>query len=154
MSNDQQTPTWTRRLFRYDDKTFDTVPEGTTIEEAKTMLAMYLPELANATHSETVEDDVLIVTFHKQATTKGAQSEATPSLIDALFALPPIENPTENLYEQINGQPITLALLAEHATLLQKAAAYIEANRYLPQQLIARCCRLLPIPARFVPLGF
>lgn len=43
-----------------------------SIEDVRRHLAAYLPELAQATHTEnTLPDGTVEITFHKQVTTKG-----------------------------------------------------------------------------------
>ena len=147
------TQEWTKRVFKYDDKTFDTVPDSTSIEDARKLLAAYLPELANATHSEAIKDGVLTVTFHKQATTKG-NGNKPQALIQTLSQLEAIDNPTVPLYEILKGQPITLELLEKHSALLQKAADFVEQNLYGPRKMIDQCFNVSPVPANFVPIGF
>ncbi len=148
MSDQPKPKEWTRRLFKYDDKIFDTVPDSMSIEEAKKQLAMYLPELTNAIFKEEINDGVLTVTFHKQATTKG-----NFDLIEALSGLEPIENPNETLFALVNEQPITLELLESHNDLIQTAARFVGQHHIL-NQTISACIQLAPIPAPFVPIGF
>lgn len=150
MNNNTNTPVWTRRIFKYDDKQFDTVPDSMSIDQAKKHLAMYLPELGNAVVKEEVNEGLLTVTFHKQATTKGSDGE----LIATLSTLPPIENLTEALFDILIEEELSLELLETHATLIEAAAEFVQANRYLPIGMIKRCCKVPAIPGKVVPIGF
>ena len=68
-----QETTYTRRVFRYGDKTFPDPGNEYTPEQVLNHLRTYLPELGHAkTEEKLLEDGTLEITFSKQVTRKGA----------------------------------------------------------------------------------
>ena len=139
------------RRFLYDGKEIPHVPAELTIEDVKKHLAVYFPELGNATHTEKAEGGVLTVTFHKQVTSKGNADR----LFMALAAgLPEIDHTAVNLYQKIGRGPFSIELLAKHADEIQAAAAFIQEQIHIPQEIIRACACLSPVSAAVVPIGF
>jgi PRTRC genetic system protein C len=69
-----QETTYTRRVFRYGDKSFPDPGSGYTPEQILTTLKGYFPELGHAkTEEKLLEDGTLEITFSKQVTRKGAK---------------------------------------------------------------------------------
>ena len=139
------------RRFLYDGKEIPNVPTELTIEDVRKHLAVYFPELGNATHTEKAEGGVLTVTFHKQVTSKGNADR----LFMALAAgLPEIDHTAVNLYQKIGRGPFSIELLAKHADEIQAAAAFIQEQIHIPQEIISVCACLPPVSAAVVPVGF
>ena len=68
----QETP-YTRRVFRYGDKTFPDPGSEYTPEQILTQLKTFFPELGHAkTEEKLLPDGTLEITFSKQVTRKGA----------------------------------------------------------------------------------
>lgn len=61
------------RIFVYDGREFPDPDGGLTVEEVKTNLASFMPELANATVTQTQRDGNTIIHFNKRVGTKGSQ---------------------------------------------------------------------------------
>ncbi len=60
------------RIFKYAQHTLPDPSSQFSIEDVRRHLAAYLPELAQATHTENaLPDGTVEITFHKQVTTKG-----------------------------------------------------------------------------------
>ena len=98
MTQTMPTQEYHTRRFLYDGKEIPNVPAELTIEDVKKHLAVYFPELGNATHTEKAEGGVLTITFHKQVTSKGNANR----LFMALAAgLPAIDHTAVNLYQKI-----------------------------------------------------
>lgn len=69
-----QEATYTRRVFKYGDKTFPDPGAEYTAEQVLQHLRTYLPELGHAkTEEKMLDDGTLEITFSKQVTRKGAQ---------------------------------------------------------------------------------
>lgn len=143
-------PYQTRRFF-YDGKEIPNVPGNMAIEDVKKHLAVYFPELGNATHTEKVENGVCTITFHKQVTSKGSEHAL---LMEIAAELPEIDHTAVTLYRKIGQGPFTVALLAEHAGEIQAAAAFIQAQIHVPQEILNACAVLPPVSAPVVPIGF
>jgi PRTRC genetic system protein C len=73
-----QETTYTRRVFRYGDKSFPDPGSEYTPEQILAQIKTYFPELGHAkTEEKLLEDGTLEITFSKQVTRKGAiMSEA------------------------------------------------------------------------------
>ncbi|HRQ42148.1 MAG TPA: PRTRC system protein C [Chloroflexota bacterium] len=68
-----QEATYTRRVFKYGDKTFPDPGAEYTAEQVLQHLRTYLPELGHAkTEEKMLDDGTLEITFSKQVTRKGA----------------------------------------------------------------------------------
>jgi PRTRC genetic system protein C len=68
-----QETTYTRRIFRYGDKTFPDPGGEYTPEQILTQLKGFFPELGHAkTEEKLLADGTLEITFSKQVTRKGA----------------------------------------------------------------------------------
>ncbi|MCC6607966.1 MAG: hypothetical protein IT327_32470 [Anaerolineae bacterium] len=143
-------PYQTRRFF-YDGKEIPNVPGEMAIEDVKKHLAVYFPELGNATYTEKAENGVLTITFHKQVTSKGSEHAL---LMEIAAALPEIDHTAVSLYRKIGQGPFTVELLAEHAAEIQAAAAFIQAQIHVPQEILKACVTLPPVSALVVPIGF
>ncbi len=139
------------RRFLYDGKEIPNVPTGMAIEAVKKHLAAFLPELGNATHTEKIENGVLVVTFHKQVTSKGNEHTLFMSLA---AALPEIDHEAVALYQKLGTGPFTVETLAENAAEIQAAAAYIQSQLSASQEILSACCALPPVSAAVVPIGF
>jgi PRTRC genetic system protein C len=73
-----QETTYTRRIFRYGDKTFPDPGSEYSPEQVLNHLKTYLPELGHAkTEEKLLEDGTLEITFSKQVTRKGAMLRET-----------------------------------------------------------------------------
>lgn len=67
-----QEATYTRRIFKYGDKTFPDPGAEYTAEQVLQHLRTYLPELGHAkTEEKMLDDGTLEITFSKQVTRKG-----------------------------------------------------------------------------------
>ena len=149
----QTTPTkqyQTRRFF-YDGKEIPNVPGDMAIQAVKKHLSVYLPELGNATHTEKVENGVCTITFHKQVTSKGSEHAL---FMEIAVGLPEIDHTAVALYRKIGQGPFTVEMLAEHAAEIQAAAAFIQAQIHVPQEILNACATLPPVSAPVVPIGF
>ena len=61
-----------QRVFKYGDHVIPDPGPQVTIEQVRTSLVVYFPELAKATHStKKLDDGRTEITFQKQTTTKG-----------------------------------------------------------------------------------
>lgn len=147
----RQAETYHTRRFLYDGKEIPNVPAGMAIEAVKKHLAAFLPELGNATHTEKVEEGVLVVTFHKQVTSKGNENTLFMTLA---AALPEIDHAAVALYQKLGAGPFTVATLAEHAEEIQAAAAYIQTQLQSSREILGACRVLPPVSAVVVPIGF
>ena len=149
----QTTPTkqYQTRRFVYDGKEIPNIPDDMSVEDVKKHLSVYLPELGNATHTEKVENGVCAITFHKQVTSKGGEHAL---LMGIVAELPEIDHAAVVLYQTIGQGPFTVALLAEHAAEIQAAAAFIQEQIHVPQEILNACARLPPVSAPVVPIGF
>ncbi|MCB8980595.1 MAG: hypothetical protein H6657_24560 [Ardenticatenaceae bacterium] len=145
------TQAYQTRRFMYDGKEIPNVPAELTIADVKKHLAVYFPELGNATHTEKVESGVLTITFHKQVTSKG---NLNTLFMEMVAALPEIDHTAVNLYQKIGRGPFSINLLAEHADEIQAAAAFIQEQIQVPQEIINACACLPPVSAAVVPVGF
>ncbi len=68
-----QEATYTRRVFKYGDKTFPDPGAEYTAEQVLQHLRQFLPELGHAkTEEKMLDDGTLEITFSKQVTRKGA----------------------------------------------------------------------------------
>ena len=68
-----QEATYTRRVFKYGDKTFPDPGAEYSVEQVLQHLRTYFPELGHAkTEEKTLDDGTLEITFSKQVTRKGA----------------------------------------------------------------------------------
>jgi len=68
-----QETTYTRRVFKYGDKTFADPGAEYSVEQVLQHLRTYFPELGHArTEEKTLDDGTLEITFSKQVTRKGA----------------------------------------------------------------------------------
>ena len=143
-------PYQTRRFF-YDGKEIPNVPDDMAIEDVKKHLAVYFPELGNATHTEKVENGICTITFHKQVTSKGSEHTL---LMEIAAELPEIDHTAVSLYRKIGQGPFTVEMLAEHAAEIQAAAAFIQAQIHVPQEILTACGTLRPVSAPVVPIGF
>ena len=69
-----QEATYTRRVFKYGDKTFPDPGAEYNVEQILTHLQGFIPELGHArTEEKLLEDGTLEITFSKQVTRKGAR---------------------------------------------------------------------------------
>lgn len=147
----QAEKTYHSRRFYYDGQEIPNVPAGMEIEAVKKHLAAFLPELGNATHTEKVEDGVLVVTFHKQVTSKGNEHALFLSLV---ATLPKIDHAAVALYQKLGAGPFTVETLAGHAEEIQAAAAYIQAQLQPAQEILGACHALPPVSTAVIPVGF
>lgn len=139
------------RRFYYDGKEIPHVPAEMAIEAVQKHLAAFLPELANATHTEKVADGVLVVTFHKQVTSKGNEHILFMNLV---AALPAIDHPAVALFQKLGTGPFTVETLAGQAAEIQAAAAYIQAQLGASREIVGACGALSPVSAAVIPVGF
>jgi PRTRC genetic system protein C len=146
-----ETKTYQSRRFVYDGKEIPNVPNEMSIEEVRKHLAVYFPELGHATHTEKAENGVLTITFHKQVTSKGSEHAL---LLEIAAELPEIDHAAVNLYRKLGNGPFSVEMLAEHADEIQAAAAYIQEQIHIPQEILKTCAALPPVSAPVVPLGF
>lgn len=147
----KQAETYHSRRFYYDGQEIPHVPAGMDIEAVQKHLAAFLPELGNATHTEKVEDGVLVITFHKQVTSKGNEHALFLSLV---AALPEIDHAAVALYQKLGAGPFTVETLAGHAEEIQAAAAYIQAQLQPARELLDACYALPPVSTAVIPVGF
>jgi len=146
-----KTDEYQTRRFVYDGKEIPNVPDDMSIEDVKKHLAVYFPELGNATHTEKAENGVLAITFHKQVTSKGGEHAL---FLEIAAGLPEIDHAAVALYRKIGQGPFTVKLLAEHAGEIEAAAAFIQEQIYVPQEIVSACATLPPVSAPVVPIGF
>jgi PRTRC genetic system protein C len=151
MAETTQTKQYQTRRFVYDGKEIPNVPDDMTIEDVKKHLAVYFPELGNATHTEKAENGVLTITFHKQVTSKGGEHAL---FLEIAAGLPEIDHAAVSLYRKIGQGPFTVKLLAERAGEIEAAAAFIQEQIHIPQEIVSACAMLPPVSAPVVPIGF
>lgn len=64
------------RVFRYGDHTFADPGPAYSVDQVRSHLAAYFPELGRATAEETTRPDGAVeITFRKQVTTKGGDHD-------------------------------------------------------------------------------
>jgi PRTRC genetic system protein C len=146
-----ETKAYQRRRFVYDGKEIPNVPAEMSIEAVRKHLAVYFPELGHATHTEKADNGLLTITFHKQVTSKGSEHAL---LLELMAGLPEIDHAAVNLYQKLGNGPFTVEMLAEHADEIQAAAAFIQEQIHIPQEILRACAALPPVSAPVVPLGF
>lgn len=151
MAQPTNTDDYQTRRFVYDGKVIPNVPDDMSIEDVKKHLAVYFPELGNATHTEKAENGVLTITFHKQVTSKGGEHAL---LLEIAAGLPELDHAAVSLYRKIGRGPFTVKLLAEHAGEIEAAAAFIQEHIHIPQEIVSACAMLPPVSAPVVPIGF
>lgn len=179
MTQDPTTTAPARRVFIYGDHRFEGPGGEYTVEQIRTHLAAYFPELAHATTEEkNLPDGTVEITFHKQVARKGsgdagrlapsasselagASAEQRPDavrgqvlLLNELEAVPPYEDPLAELTATLGREPLTLAAILDAHGTLQSHANYVFGLADRTAQVVKRCLDLSPFPARGVPLGF
>jgi hypothetical protein len=148
---------YTRREFHYATHVIADPSLNLSIEDVRKALIPYFPDLVQATYTQRVQDDTLVVTFSKQVTRKGADIPSAPdssvaALGQAIRTLPRFRDPITSL-----GLPPenTLADLAERRTDIRDL---LDAYRTLPdtlQRMGIQCRTLPPTPlTHLIPHGF
>jgi PRTRC genetic system protein C len=149
--------TYIRREFHYATHVIADPSLDLSVEDVRKALIPYFPDLVQATYTQRVQDDTLVVTFSKQVTRKGAEIPSAPdtsvaALGHAIRTLPRFRDPITSL---CLPPETTLADLAARRTDIRDL---LDAYRTLPdtlQRMATRCRTLPPTPlTRLIPHGF
>lgn len=147
-----------RRVFIYGDHRFDDPGAEYTVEQIRTHLAAYFPELAHATTEEkNLPDGTVAITFRKQVARKGAGDELDNRLsllLAELEAVPPYNDPLVELTAILGREPLTLAAILDARDTLQTHADRVFGLAGRTEQVVKRCLDLPPCPTRGVPPAF
>ena len=152
-------PAYTRRVFRYDSHTIPDPGPHIEIEDVRRALIPYFPDLVQATHTQRVEGDTLVVTFQKQATRKGADVRSAPRF-DPLaaplgWALRRLPRFRDALSALDLPPTLTFADLAEQREAILEALDADQLVPHLAQRMAAQCLTLPPSPlVTAIPFGF
>lgn len=158
MAQDPTTTAPARRIFIYGDHRFDDPGATYTIEQIRTHLTAYFPELAHATMEEKrLPDGTVEITFRKQVARKGSDDgmyNRLSLLLAELEAVPPYDDPLAELAAALGTAPLTLAAVLNAHETLQSHANQVFGLAGRTEQVVKRCLELPPSPARNVSLGF
>ena len=147
-----------RRTFIYGEHRFDDPGAAYTVEQIKSHLSQYFPELAHATTEEkTLPDGTVEITFRKQVARKGTGDEMDNRLsllLAELEAVPPYGDPLAKLTAALGTEPLSLTAILEAHDTLQAHANHVFGLAARTEQVVKRCLDLPPSPTRGVPLGF
>lgn len=152
-------PSFARRVFKYATHSIPDPGMQIEIEDVRRALIPYFPDLVQATHTQRVEGDTLIVTFQKQATRKGAGHRSCPppdplgiELARAIRKLPRFRDALSALHLPKN---VTLADLAAQRVDILEALDADRAVPHLVQRMVTQCLALPPSPLQSaIPSGF
>lgn len=158
MKQDPTTTAPARRVFIYGDHRFEDPGGEYTVEQIRTHLAAYFPELAHATTEEkTLPDGTVEITFRKQVARKGSGDETDSRLtllLSELEAAPPYNDPLAELTATLGWEPLSLAAVLDAHETLQGHANHVFGLAARTEQVVKRCLDLPASPMRGVPLGF
>lgn len=158
MTQDPTTTAPARRVFIYGDHRFEDPGGEYTVEQIRTHLTAYFPELAHATTEEkTLPDGTVEITFRKQVARKGSGDESDSRLtmlLSELEAMLPYNDPLAELTATLGREPLTLAAILDARDTLQTHANQVFGLADRTTQVVKRCMELSPSPTRDVPLGF
>ncbi|MBX3057660.1 MAG: hypothetical protein KF770_14435 [Anaerolineae bacterium] len=148
---EQKQAAYHSRRFVYDGKIIPNVPEGMSVADLMKHLTPYFPELGNATYTEKVVNGVQLITLHKQVTSKG---NTHLLFLELVAGLPEIDHAAIALYQKLGPGPFSIETLAAHAAEIQAAAAFVQQQIHIPQEMLRICAGLPPVSTAVVPLGF
>ena len=158
MTQDTMTAASARRIFIYGDHRFEDPGGEYTVEQIRTHLAAYFPEMAHATTEEkNLLDGTVEITFRKQVARKGSGDETDSRLIlllSELEAVPSYNDPLAELTAALGREPLSLAAILDARDTLQTHADQVFGLAGRTAQVVKRCMDLPPSPTRGVPLGF
>jgi PRTRC genetic system protein C len=157
MAQDPTTAAPARRIFIYGDHRFDDPGAAYTVDQIRTHLTAYFPELAHATTEEkTLPDGTVEITFRKQVAHKGSgDAGRLKLLLDELERIPPYDDPLSELTAALGSEPLTLAAILDVQELLQAQASDVYGLAGRAEQVVKRCLTLPPSPlAQRTPHGF
>ena len=137
-----------RRVFIYGDHRFDDPGAAYTVEQIRTHLTAYFPELAHATtEEETMPDGTVEVTFRKRVARKGSGGAGRlAALLEELERISPYEDPLAELTVALGSEPLALAALLDVQESLQAHARDVYGLAGRAEQVVKRCLTLPPSP--------
>jgi PRTRC genetic system protein C len=145
------------RIFIYGEHRFDDPGVAYTVEQIKSHLSQYFPELAHATTEEkTLPDRIVEITFRKQVARKGSGDERDDRLsllLAELVAVRPYDDPLAELTATLGTDPLTLAAVLDAHESLQAQANRIFGLAGRIEQVVKRCLDLPPCSAKGAPPG-
>lgn len=145
-----------RRVFIYGEHRFDDPGAEYTVEQIKSHLNQYFPELAHATTEEkTLADGTVEITFRKQVARKGSTDAGRLALLlEELEVVPPYDDPLAELTASLGTDPLTLAAVLDAYETLQSHANQVFGLADRTEQVVKRCLQLPRCPTHGVPHGF
>jgi PRTRC genetic system protein C len=158
MTQDTVTTAPGRRVFVYGDHRFDDPGTEYTVEQIRTHLTAYFPELAHATTEEkNPPNGTVEIIFRKQVARKGSGYEPDNrlvSLLAELEAVPPYNDPLAELTATLGWEPLTLAAILDAHDTLQTHANQVFGLADRTTQVVKRCLDRPPSSAKGASLGF
>ena len=148
MTQETTTSAPARRVFIYGDHRFEDPGAEYTVDQIRTHLNAYFPELAHATTEEkTLPDGTVEVTFRKQVARKGSgDTSGLALLLDELATIPPYEDPLAELTAALGTDPLSLAALLDVQETLRAQASDVYGLAGRAEQVVKRCLTLPPSP--------
>jgi PRTRC genetic system protein C len=147
-----------RRIFIYGDHRFDDPSAVYTVEQIRSHLSQYFPELAHATIEEkTLPDGTVEISFRKHVARKGTGDERgnrLSLLLAELEAVPPYDDLLAELTAALGTEPLTLAAVLDAHQSLQAQANRVFDLAGRTEQVVRRCLDLPPCSTNVAPLGF
>lgn len=147
-----------RRIFIYGEHRFDDPGAEYTIEQIRTHLTAYFPELVHATTEEkNLPDGTVEITFRKQVARKGTGDEKDNRLsllLVELEVVSPYDDPLAEITAALGTEPLPLAAVLDAHEILQSHANRVFGLVGRTEQVVKRCLNLPPCPTHGVPLGF